>query len=95
MITIYNLQGRKLKSIPNDDEFFNHISAGELLEDHTEVEQTHRWSFMVFSSEIEICEGEFANPRLVAITPDLNIGALKKAWYLEYCKAHGYALHFQ
>jgi hypothetical protein len=39
---------------------------------------------------IEICKGDYANPTWVPITFDLDIGQLKKDWYLECCKKHGF-----
>lgn len=121
MIIIFNAQGKKLKSIPSDDEFFNYITAEELLEEHPEFDKTNtKWSFIVFPPQkvselyfqikrefltspikeafrhelglLEICKGDYENPLWVAITPDLNAGKLKKEWYLEFCRAHGYVM---
>lgn len=121
MIVIFNSQGKKLKSIPNNDEFFNHVSAGELLEDHPEYDQANtRWSFIIFPPEkvpelyfnmkrefltppikeafghvlglIEICQRNYEHPTWVPITPGLDIGKLKKDWYLDFCKRHGYVI---
>jgi hypothetical protein len=39
---------------------------------------------------IEICKGDYANPTWVPITLGLDIGKLKKGWYLECCKKHGF-----
>ena len=120
MIEIYNLKSKKLKSIPND-EFFNHVSAGELLEDHPEYDETRTdWSFFIYPPKwvrslylklkkecltppiqtaydqnlglIEICQGDYANPMWIPMPPDLNIGLIKKEWYLAYCKNHGYVV---
>jgi len=41
---------------------------------------------------IEICKGDYENPTWVALTLGLDIGKLKKDWYLECCKKHGYAV---
>lgn len=49
MINICKPNGKPIKSFKNDDEF-NHISAGELLEVHPEVDTTH-WGFVVFPPE--------------------------------------------
>ena len=120
MIEIYNLKGKKLKSIPND-EFFNHVSAGELLADHPEYNESRTdWSFVIFPPKwvhslysklkkecvsppiqaaydqqlglIEICQGDYANPMWIHMLPGLNIGLVKKEWYLAYCKHHGYVV---
>src|ERR1700733_5439189 len=115
MIEIFDLKGKKLKSIPNEEEFFNNVSAGELLEDHQEFNKTNtQWSFMVFKPDhvyelynhmkqhsitepirqayiqqlglIEFSTGDCEQLTQIPLTPDLNIGELKKAWYLVYCK---------
>lgn len=39
---------------------------------------------------IEVCKGDYANPTWVPVTLDLDIGKLKKDWYLECCKKHGF-----
>jgi hypothetical protein len=116
MINICKPNGKPIKSFKNDDAF-NHLSAGELLEDHPEIGATH-WGFVVFPPEmvpnlylnlkqkpvpaplkeayeqqlgvIEVCSGDYANPTYVPITPSLDIGKLKKGWYLECCKKHGF-----
>ena len=120
MIEIYNLKGEKLKSIPND-EFFNHVTAGELLTDHPEYDETRTdWSFVIFPHKwvdslysklkkervtpsiqaaydqqlglIEICQGDYANPMYIHMLPGLNVGLIKKEWYLLYCKHHEYVV---
>lgn len=120
MLEIYNLKGEKLKSIPND-EFFDYISAGELLEDHPEFDKTNtQWGFVIFPPKwvhnlylklkkeyltpaiqaayeqnlglIEICQGDYAKPIWIHMIPGLNVGLIKKEWYLAYCKSHGYVI---
>gem|GEM_PF-3549316 len=49
MINIYKPGGNLLKSFKNNDAF-NHISAGELLEDHPEIGTTN-WGFVIFLPE--------------------------------------------
>lgn len=116
MINICKPNGNLIKSFKNDDAF-NHLSAGELLEDHHEIDATH-WGFVVFPPKkvpnlylnlkqkpvptplkeayeqqlgvIEICKGDYTNPTWVPMTLDLDIGKLKKDWYLECCKKHGF-----
>ena len=116
MINIFKPNGKLIKSFKNDDAF-NHLSAGELLEDHPEVDATH-WGFVIFPPKtvrdlcfnlkqqpvpaplkesyeqelgvIEVCRGDYANPTWVSVTPGLDIGKLKKDWYLECCKKHGF-----
>lgn len=41
---------------------------------------------------IQICQGDYQNPLEVLLTPELDIGALKKQWCLDYCKVHGYVV---
>ena len=116
MINIFKPNGKLIKSFKNDDAF-NHLSAGELLEDHPEVDATH-WGFVIFPPKtlrdlyfnlkqkpvpaplkesyeqelgvIEVCRGDYANPTWVSVTPGLDIGKLKKDWYLDCCKKHGF-----
>ena len=116
MINICKPNGTLIKLFKNDDEF-NHLSAGELLEDHPEVDATH-WGFVIFPPKIvpdlyfklkqkpvpaslkeayeqqlgviEICKGDYENPTWVPIRFGLDIGKLKKDWYLECCKKHGF-----
>lgn len=116
MINICKPNGKLIKSF-KDDDAFNHLSAGELLEYHPEVGAT-QWGFVIFPPEkvpdlyfnlkqkpvptplkeayeqqlgvIEICKGDYANPTWVPVTLGLNIGKLKKDWYLECCKKHGF-----
>ena len=118
MLHICKPNGDIIKSFKNDG-VFNHLSAGELLEDHPEVDTT-QWSFIIFPPKkvpilyfklkqkpvpdllkeaygqqvgvIEICKGDYENPTWVPLTLGLDIGKLKKDWYLECCKKHGYAL---
>src|SRR3954462_13334817 len=111
MIEIYNLKGKILKSIPNEDEYFKHISAGELLEVHPEYDKDKiDWSFVIFPPKsvhnlylqlkkesltrpiqiayeqqlglIEICHGDYANPLWIHMTAGVDIGMMKKEWYL-------------
>lgn len=116
MINICKPNGKLIKSFKNDDAF-NHLSGGELLEDHSEVGTTH-WGFVIFPPEIvphlyfklkqkpvpaplkeayeqqlgviEICKGDYENSTWVPVRPGLNIGKLKKDWYIECCKTHGF-----
>jgi hypothetical protein len=116
MINICKPNIKLIKSFKNDDAF-NHLSAGELLEDHPEVDTTH-WGFVIFLPKavpdlyfklkqqpvpaplkeayeqqlgvVEVCNGDYTNPIYVPITPSLDIGKLKKDWYLECCKKHGF-----
>jgi hypothetical protein len=116
MINICKSNGKLIKSFKNED-VFNHLTAGELLEDHLEIGATH-WGFVVFLPEsvpnlylnlkqkpvptplkeayeqqlgvIEICKGDYANPTWVPVTHGLDIGKLKKDWYFECCKNHGF-----
>jgi hypothetical protein len=118
MLHICKPNGKIIRSFKNDDAF-NHLSAGELLEDHPDVDTTH-WSFVIFPAErvpnlyfnlkqkpvpaplkeayeqqlgvIEICKGDYENPIWAPLVPGLDIGKLKRGWYLEFCKKHGYAL---
>ncbi len=118
MIHICNPDGKLIRSFKNDDAF-NHLSAGELLEDHPEVDATH-WSFVIFPPQrvadlyfklkqktvsaplkeaydqqlgvIEICRGDYANPTWVPLTICIDIGKLKKNWYLDFCKKYGYVI---
>ncbi|MEI8296248.1 MAG: hypothetical protein WCG04_06995 [Alphaproteobacteria bacterium] len=99
MITICKPNGEKLKTIPNSlssgldrDEFFKYVSAGELLEDHLELDEQNNWSFTIFPGAIRICTGDPVNPTWVNLTPDINVGKFKKDWYLDYCKKHGYSV---
>lgn len=39
---------------------------------------------------IEICKGDYANPTWVPVALGLDIGKLKKDWYLECFKQHGF-----
>ena len=39
-------------------------------------------------SLLEICTGDYANPQYVAITPNVDIGGLKKKWCQDYCAFH-------
>ena len=51
MITIYNANGKKLKSIPSHHEFFDRVSVDELLEDHLEHDPKYdpkNWNFVVY-----------------------------------------------
>ena len=116
MINICKPNGNLIKSFKNDDAF-NHLSGGELLEDHPEIDATH-WGFVVFPPKkvpnlylnlkqkpvptplkeayeqqlgvIEICKGDYENPTWIPLTLGLDIGKLKKDWYLECCKKHGF-----
>ena len=49
MLNICKTNGEILRSFKSDDAF-NHLSAGELLEDHLDVDTTH-WSFVIFPPE--------------------------------------------
>ena len=40
-------------------------------------------------SLLEICTGNYANPQYIAITPNIDIGSLKKKWCQDYCAFHG------
>ncbi|MEI8295250.1 MAG: hypothetical protein WCG04_01850, partial [Alphaproteobacteria bacterium] len=78
------------------DDFFNHISAGELLDDHLEYdEQTSNWGFTVFSDKIKICLGNTEKTMWIPRDPDTNIGWFKKGWYLCYCEHHGYSYTYE
>ena len=118
MLHICKTNGEIIRSFKNDDAF-NHLSAGELLEDHPDVDTTH-WSFVIFPAErvpnlyfnlkqkpvpaslkeayeqqlgvIEMCKGDYRNPIWMPLTFGLDIGKLKKDWYFECCKKHGYVL---
>lgn len=121
MIVISNSQGKELKSIPNQDIYFDHVSAGELLEDHPEFDKKNpKWSFIIFSPKrvpelyfkmkqehvvspikeafrhelglIEICKGDYEKPTWITLTADLDVGKLKKEWYLDFCRNHGYII---
>ncbi len=121
MIVVFNSQGKRLKSIPNDDEFFNYISAKELLEDHPEFDKaTTKWSFIIFPQQsaselyfkmkreiltevikeafrrelglMEVCKGNYENPTWIPLLPSINVGKLKKEWYLDFCKRHGHII---
>lgn len=46
---ICKTNGEIIRSFKNDDAF-NHLSAGELLEDHPEVDTIH-WGFVIFPPE--------------------------------------------
>ena len=90
MIMIYKPNGEQLKTIL-DNEFFNHISAEELLEDHPEYdEQNSNWSFTVYLDKIRLCMGSSENAVLIPLDHDINVGRFKKDWYLSYCKSQGY-----
>jgi hypothetical protein len=41
---------------------------------------------------LEICDGDYANPRYVALTPDVDVGGLKREWLHAYCAAHDLAI---
>jgi hypothetical protein len=41
---------------------------------------------------LELCSGDYANPRYIALTPDVDVQGLKKQWLQKYCKAHGLAI---
>jgi|GEM_PF-1157323 len=41
---------------------------------------------------LEICTGDYANPQYVAITPNIDMGALKKKWCQDYCVFHELAI---
>jgi hypothetical protein len=41
---------------------------------------------------IEICTGDYANPTWMPLTPGVDVGKLKKDWYVECCKEHGYVV---
>jgi len=41
---------------------------------------------------LEICDGDYANPRYVALTPDVDLSGLKRKWLHSYCAAHGLAI---
>jgi hypothetical protein len=49
MIHICKPHGKAIRSFESDD-IFNHLSAGELLEDHPDVDKTH-WGFVIFPPE--------------------------------------------
>lgn len=51
MTQIFSPYGKRVRSWDDDGAFFNHISAGELLEDHPEIDATH-WIFVVFPPEM-------------------------------------------
>ena len=40
----------------------------------------------------EIVSGDVQNPRLIPMTPDVDVEALRKEWCEECCEAHGYQL---
>jgi hypothetical protein len=118
MIYIHDPNGKVVQSF-YDDDIFNHVTGGELLEAHPEIMKPH-WGFIVYSRKnvadlnsklkresitppireahqqqlgiIEICTGDYSNPRWVPITFRLDIGKLRKDWYLECCKIHGYTV---
>ena len=41
---------------------------------------------------LELCSGDYANPRYIALTPDVDVQELKKQWLQKYCAAHGLAI---
>ena len=41
---------------------------------------------------LEICAGDYRNPRYIALTPDVDVQGLKKQWLHGYCPAHGLAI---
>jgi len=118
MTQIFSPNGKLVRSWDDEGDFFNHISAGELLEGHLDVDARH-WSFVLFPPEqvrhlclnlkqpvpsalkeaceqqlgaIEACEGDCANPTWIPLRPSLDVGRLKKDWYLACCYRHGYAI---
>jgi hypothetical protein len=91
MIVIYTPQGKELRQIPND-EFFQHVTAMELLTPHPEYdEETSDWSFLTCPSTIIICTGDKEKAQWIPRTPGIDIDRFKKYWYLHYCEAHGYS----
>jgi hypothetical protein len=93
MLVIYKpngyLKGEILKTIPNDD-YFEHISAGELLADHPEYDEQGGWHFTISQHEIRISTGSKEKEECIARLPGFDVGRFKKYWYLAYCKHHGY-----
>ena len=41
---------------------------------------------------LELCSGDYENPRYIALTPDVDVQGLKKQWLQNYCAAHGLAI---
>jgi hypothetical protein len=39
---------------------------------------------------IEICKGDYEKPTWIPLTGNIDIGKLKKDWYFECCKKHGF-----
>jgi len=118
MTQIFSPNGKLVRSWDNDVDFFNHISAGELLEGHPDID-ARQWGFVIFPPEqvrhlclnlkgpvsgalkeaweqqlgaIEVCEGDCATPTWVPVEPGLDVGRLKKDWYMACCRHHGYAV---
>ena len=43
-------------------------------------------------SLLEICAGDYKNPQYIAVTPNIDVGGLKRIWCHDYCRVHGLAL---
>ena len=43
-------------------------------------------------SLMELCTGDHNNPQYIAITPNIDMDALKKKWCLDYCAFHKLAI---
>ncbi|MEI8295815.1 MAG: hypothetical protein WCG04_04755 [Alphaproteobacteria bacterium] len=90
MITILKPNGDTLKTIPNDD-YFTHISAGELMKYHPEYDELDGWYFKVASNTIQMRTGLKEKEEWVPRAPGIDVNRFKKHWYIAYCKTHGYA----
>ena len=43
-------------------------------------------------SLLELCTGDYNNPQYIAVTPNIDMDALKKKWCRDYCDFHGLSL---
>jgi len=41
---------------------------------------------------LEVCDGDYADPQYIALTPDVDLYGFKKQWLQNYCAAHGLAI---
>ena len=83
------LEGQTEFERPWNFTFFTHqqVSANVKQFQPTEIVKEAQERKLGF---IEICHGDLQDRIEILVTQDIDIGALKKQWCLEYCDAHHY-----
>ena len=59
-----------------------------LLAVHKKPPEAVEEAYVENLSLIEICTGDYKNPLYVVLTPNVDMGYLKKKWCVDYCTWH-------